>query len=145
MMDANMGTTSACIDRAHSFLGGEDLAFAETDVLWRTLKDVNELALARMVLQRMRVDPERIIDGIPTDPGLRNELCREEALLTSKDIELDAAVRHDLALQLLANRHDLDDPNLDGDGETLGIAGGICKRKWSDLPICRPEARGYVL
>ena len=132
-MDAQTGSTSKYVDRAHSFLGGEDLAFAEVDVLWRTLKDVNELALARMVLQRMRVDPERITDGIPADPGLRNELCREEALLTSKDVELDAAVRHDLALWLLATRYDLDGSNLDGDRETLGIAGGICKRKWNDL------------
>ncbi|OSI68672.1 hypothetical protein BSZ22_20670 [Bradyrhizobium canariense] len=81
----------------------------------------------------MRLAPERVTDGLPAEPRLRDELCREEALLTSKDIELGTDVRHDLALKLLANRYELDDPNLDGDGETLGIAGGICKRKWNDL------------
>jgi hypothetical protein len=54
-MDAQTGSISKYVDRAHSFLGGEDLAFAEADVLWRTLKEVNELALARMVLQRMQI------------------------------------------------------------------------------------------
>jgi predicted acylesterase/phospholipase RssA len=132
-MDAHTGSISNYVDRAQRFLRGEDVAFTEADVLWRTLKDVDELALARMVLQRMRVDPECITDGIPADPGLRSELCREEALLTSKDIELDAAVRHDLALKLLANCYDLESSTLDGDSETLGIAGGICKRKWNDL------------
>jgi hypothetical protein len=55
-MDAHKGTSSNYVNHAQSFLGGEDLTFAEADALWRTLKDVNELALARMVLQRMRVE-----------------------------------------------------------------------------------------
>jgi predicted acylesterase/phospholipase RssA len=126
-------TTSEFVENARSFLGGEDLPFAEADALWRKLKVANELSLARMVLQRMRLDPDRVVGGIPADAELRNELCREEALLTSKDIELNAAVRHDLALELLANRYDLTDPKLDGDSETLGIAGGVCKRRWNDL------------
>lgn len=132
-MDALTANTSKGVDRARSFLGGENLAFAEANVLWRKLKATSEFALARMVLQRMRLDPDRIIDGVPADPEVRNELCREEALLTSKDIELNAAVRHDLALKLLANRFNMDDRSLDGDSETLGIAGGICKRRWNDL------------
>jgi hypothetical protein len=64
---------------------------------------------------------------------LRNELCRQEALLTTKDIELSASERRDLALKLLVSRFDLDSPALDVDRETLSITGGICKRKWDDL------------
>ena len=61
-------------------------------------------------------------------------LCRQEALLTSKDPELDAATRHDEALNLLANGFGfIENTTLAGDGETLGIAGGICKRRWNDL------------
>jgi predicted acylesterase/phospholipase RssA len=131
-MGATRADTTLAKD-ARGFLGGEDLPFAQADTLWRRLKDADELALARMVLQRMRLEPDRITDGIPADAEIRNKLCHEEALLTSKDIELDAAVRHDLALKVLANRYDLADPKLDGDGETLGIAGGICKRRWNDL------------
>jgi predicted acylesterase/phospholipase RssA len=131
-MDAHTGSTSNPVDRACRFLGGEDLAFTEADGLWRKLKETNELALARMVLQRMRLVRDRI-EGFPASPAVADELCHEEALLTSKDIELNAAVRHDLALKLLANRYDLANPKLDGDSETLGIAGGICKRRWSDL------------
>ena len=62
-----------------------------------------------------------------------DELCREEALLISKDPELGVAVRHRRALEVLQERFALDDPHLDGDAETLGIAGGILKRRWEDL------------
>jgi hypothetical protein len=126
-------TTPTCVERARSFLGGENLGFVEANALWRELMRINELASARMVLQRMRVNPDCITHGLPADQELRDELCRQEAVLTSKDVELNAADRHDLALKLLASRFDLDNPALDGDGETLGIAGGICKRKWDDL------------
>jgi hypothetical protein len=40
-------TTSNLVKEARSFLGGEDLPFAEADALWRRLKDADELALAR--------------------------------------------------------------------------------------------------
>jgi hypothetical protein len=42
-------------------------------------------------------------------------------------------LRHDKALEILSDMFDLDDPSLNGDAETLGIAGGICKRRWLDL------------
>src|SRR5262249_58738903 len=85
----------------------------------------------RRVLERVRQKPECLSDGVPDD-GL-DRLCREEALLTSKDPELNAATRHDDALKLLARGFRLKSAGLDGDGETLGIAGGICKRRWNDL------------
>ncbi len=131
-MDAHTGGISDGVDCARRFLGGEDLAFTEADGLWRKLKESNELALARMALQRIRLIRDRI-EGFPANPAVADELCREEALLTSKDIELNAAVRHDLALKLLADRYDLASPKLDGDSEILGIAGGICKRRWGEL------------
>src|SRR5262249_42363713 len=61
-------------------------------------------------------------------------LCRQEALLTSKDPELDTATRHDEALNLLTSGFEfIENKELAGDSETLGIAGGICKRRWNDL------------
>jgi predicted acylesterase/phospholipase RssA len=130
-MDAHPDDPLAAIERARRFLIAGNLSFTEVDALWRTLKRIDELALARMVLQKMRLERARIA-GFPASQELVRQLCREEALLTSKDVELDAAVRHDLALTLLADRYDLTDPLLD-ETEVLGIAGGICKRKWIDL------------
>ena len=93
------GTTSKYVESARGFLGGEDLPFPEANALWQDLMRANELALARMVLQRMRLEPDRIVGGIPDDQKVRDKLCCQEALLTSKDIELNAALRHDLSLQ----------------------------------------------
>jgi len=81
----------------------------------------------------LRRVPDCLLDGIPAASDVKDRLCREEALLTSKDLELNAASRHDLALKILAERFDLEDKKLDRDSETLGIAGGIYKRKWRDL------------
>jgi hypothetical protein len=39
---------------------------------------------------------------VPTDAPSKNKLCQQEALLTSKDPELDVATRHDKALSVLA-------------------------------------------
>ena len=63
----------------------------------------------------------------------KERLCQQEALLTSKDPELNSAMRHDLALKKSGEEFDLDDAGLDGDAETLGIAGGILKRRWQEL------------
>ena len=119
------------VTRARKFLAGERLKFAQVDTLWKDLKKQDQFSLARRVLERVRQKPECLSDGVPDD-GL-DRLCREEALLTSKDPELNAATRHDDALKLLARGFRLKSAALDGDGETLGIAGGICKRRWNDL------------
>ena len=145
--------TSEARERARSFLAGEQLTFEEADGLWRRLK--SQPALARPVLARIRASTVRrvveeplqttnpalavisgsrsLIDGLPDDAATLDELCRQHALLTSKDFELLAGVRHDLALEILGERFELDSPELDGDSETLGIAGGIHKRRWEDL------------
>jgi predicted acylesterase/phospholipase RssA len=119
--------------RARKFLAGERLKFAQANELWQRLKKQDQLSFARRVLERVRRVPNCLIDRVPADAATKNKLCREEALLTSKDVELNAATRHDFALEILKERFDLDDSHLDGDGETLGIAGGICKRRWNDL------------
>ena len=119
-------------DRARAYLAGESLTVEEVNRLWQALKEADDLALARAVLAQFRKG-EGLIDGPVRDRRRRQELCRQEALLTSKDLDLSATIRHDRALELLADEFDLDDPGLDGDAETLGIAGGILKRRWSDL------------
>lgn len=117
---------------AHAFLAGTQLSFADANALWLRLQRDDEISRARAVLAHLR-EGNGLLDQMPPQREIREELCRQEALLTSKDPELSAAVRHDRALQILAQQFYLDDPALDGDAETLGIAGGIFKRRWSDL------------
>ena len=122
------------VGHARKFLRGEQLKFAEADELWKRLKKEDQLSLARQVLRQLRERPLCLSDGLPNDTPTKAILCRQEALLTSKDPELDAATRHDEALTLLANVFGfIENTELAGDGETLGIAGGICKRRWNDL------------
>jgi predicted acylesterase/phospholipase RssA len=127
-----MSKTDA-IKRAHKFLAGERLKFEQANALWKQLKEEDQLSLARRVLEQMRRRPDCLSDGVADDGPINDTLCREEALLTSKDPELNAATRHDDALKLLARRFNVNNSVMDGDGETLGIAGGICKRRWNDL------------
>jgi predicted acylesterase/phospholipase RssA len=120
------------IERAHQYLGGEYLAFDDLHALWKKLRDDDEISLARRVLAQLRLG-QGVLKGLPADRSLKEELCRQEAMLTSKDPELRAADRHDLALSILAQEFDLGSSKLDGDAETLGVAGGIYKRRWDDL------------
>ena len=122
------------VSNARKFLRGEQLKFAEANKLWKQLKNEDQLSLARRVLRQLREKPLCLSDGVPNDTTTKEVLYREEALLTSKDPELYAATRHDDALSLLASKFEFITNNkLAGDGETLGIAGGICKRRWNDL------------
>jgi hypothetical protein len=59
--------------------------------LWKQLKAEDELSLARRVLQHMREKPHCVIGGIPNVAATKKQLCEQEALLTSKDPELNAA------------------------------------------------------
>jgi len=125
--------------RARRFLAGERLAFDAVFAMLGPLKQQDQLSLARRILERIRKReddsisdgvPDRDVNGIPT----RDYLCQQEALLTSKDPELSASLRHDQALRILARGFRfINDRSKAGDAETLGIAGGICKRKWNDL------------
>jgi len=119
------------VGQAQRFLGGQALAFASVDALWRELKDSGEFGLARAVLARLR-DPrsDALLDVVPASRSLKSELCREQALLTSRDPDAEVATRHDEALLILAEEFDVDSET---DPEVLGIAGGIFKRRWEDL------------
>lgn len=124
---------SDLIATARAYLAGQAKTFADANRLWKDLKRADEISLARRVLERLRKG-EGLIGELPGDAKTRLALCQQEALLTSKDCELGAMIRHDQALRLLRQCvGSLDDPSLDGDAETLGIAGGIYKRRWSDL------------
>ena len=120
------------VAQARSFLAGESLTFREADRLWKELRKLDELSLSRAVLSRLR-QGKYLSDALPGDKAALDELCRQEALLTSKDPELSATTRHRLALDILGKVFVLQDAALDGDTETLGIAGGIHKRQWEDL------------
>jgi predicted acylesterase/phospholipase RssA len=118
---------------ANAYLRGKQLPFAEVHALWKALKSRDDLGLARSVLARMR-QGDRLVDGLPADDDLRRKLCQQEALLTSRDNELPAASRHDTALRILrTGLGNIDDPKFDTDRETLGIAGGILKRRANEL------------
>ncbi|WP_284619149.1 patatin-like phospholipase family protein [Aquabacterium humicola] len=120
-------------DRARAFLAGTELCFEEADALWQRLKKAGELSLARRVLEQVR-DSHCLLDGLPANSQVKRRLCQQEALLTSKDPELGSTLRHDAALRILCEVFDdLDDPAHNVDAETLGIAGGIVKRRWLEL------------
>jgi predicted acylesterase/phospholipase RssA len=126
-------TITELAELVHAFLAGRALSFNDADQLWKGLKTGDEISLARRVLERMR-QGRGLIDGLPADRKKRLQLCQQEALLTSKDSEVIATRRHDRGLTILTDVFgDLDDPALDADTETLGIAGGILKRRWNDL------------
>ena len=120
------------IERARRFLAGRQLSFLSAHQLSKSLRDKNELSLARAVLARMREEGALIPEPQPL-PADVDETTRLEAELTSKDPELNTAERHDRALDILRKRFDLNSPQYDGNGELLGTAAGIYKRKWQDL------------
>jgi predicted acylesterase/phospholipase RssA len=120
-------------DLARKFLAGQQLSFDKADALWQHLTKLDEISLARAVLHRIRDSKSALLDELPASGEVRDRLCQQEALLTSKDPELGVSMRHNTALGILNERFDLGSSRLDGDGETLGIAGGILKRQWEDL------------
>ena len=121
-------------DLARNFLAGQQLPFATAHELWQQLKKLDEISVARAVLHHIRNTQGALSDEVPTDREIRDKLCQQEAMLTSKDPELGVTMRHRAALKILEKRFDdLNDSRLNGDRETLGIAGGILKRQWEDL------------
>ena len=118
---------------AQSFLRGKALSFPKANDLWKDLKKADEISMARRVVRQLRAG-RAVIGPIQTDRKTRDKLCQQEALLTSKDSELLVTMRHDDALKMLADHFgDLTDQTVDTDVETLGIAGGILKRRFNDL------------
>jgi hypothetical protein len=120
------------IERAREFLGGAQLTLKDANDLWKALKGADELSLSRRVLARLRAG-KGLFSSESMDRKTKQKLCQQEALLTSKGSELNAARRHDLALKILAQEFTLDGDDQTTDAETLGIAGGILKRRWAHL------------
>ncbi len=118
-------------EEAQAFLAGRRLRFDEADALWRQLMRDGDWTLARGVLERLRAG-DSLIEPLPAERRVREMLCQQHALLTSKDETEPPVSRHDRALAILAEEFDLDDPALE-DPEALGIAGGIHERRWKDL------------
>ena len=121
---------SKAIDEACDYLGGAAQLFEVLNELRKQLKSENEISLARRVIAKMRKE-EDLLDELP--PSQKPDLCRQQAELTSKDQELSVNSRHDIAFKILGEMFDLGNAALNGDAETLGIAGGICKRRWMDM------------
>jgi len=121
---------SKAVDLACDYLGGAAQLFEVLNQLRKQLKYENEISLARRVIAKMRKE-EDLLDELP--PSQKPDLCRQQAELTSKDQELSVNSRHDIAIKILGEIFDLSSTSLNGDAETLGIAGGICKRRWMDL------------
>lgn len=115
---------------ARDFLAGKDFAKGEAERLAESLAKANQIGLARQVLERMRVDGT-LRDGPLKDKDLRR-IAPRQAIWTSKDPDLPTSWRHDRAIQILESAYELNQDTFDN-AEILGIAGGICKRRWQDL------------
>lgn len=112
---------------AEEFIAGRrSMQINEIDVLWKACKADEAFSHARRVLMRRRGGNDARI--LPADQGYKppsDQYLREQhALITSKDPDLSASLRHEWALTLL--NADLKTSS----AEALGIAGGIWKRRW---------------
>ena len=118
---------------AKDFLAGAELTLKELNQLCSQCLKANDVSTARALLERARTHEGALRDLEQATGADLDRMRIREALFTSKDPELSAALRHDEALRLLALRFGrLDDPLLTAP-ELLGVAGGICKRRWQDL------------
>jgi predicted acylesterase/phospholipase RssA len=110
---------------AERFIGGVSLSTEDVDRLWKACKTDEAFSHARRVLHRRRRNDRTIRPAAAGYLGPTPQKLREqEALVTSKDPDLAASIRHEWALQIL-------EPDIDrSTAETLGIAGGIWKRRW---------------
>lgn len=111
---------------AERLIGGTPMTVTEVDTLWQACKTDEAFSHARRLLRRRREGAPQIDPARPGDPApvAAQTLREQHAMMTSKDPDLASSLRHDWALQLL--QADL----AHGSAETLGIAGGIWKRRW---------------
>jgi predicted acylesterase/phospholipase RssA len=110
---------------AERFIGGVSLSVDEVDAVWKACKADEAFSHARRVLRRRQPNASYVRDAPQEYRAPAPQQLREQAaLMTSKDPDLAASVRHKWALRIL-------EPDLDkSTPETLGIAGGIWKRQW---------------
>jgi predicted acylesterase/phospholipase RssA len=109
------------IRQAQQFLRGEEAGLEELRGLTKRLKNLQAFGYARQICARARTKLE-----INRDPQLRLWFAQQHALCTSKDRDLTED-RHSAALDILAEVEDL---KTTAEQESLGIAGGILKRRW---------------
>jgi len=112
---------------AERFIAGNEMRFDEADAIWKACKTDEAFSYARRVLGRL-ISSALHKNITPAKAGVEvssaQKLLEQAALMTSKDPDLAASVRHDWALRILS-------PDLEtSSAETLGIAGGIWKRRW---------------
>jgi predicted acylesterase/phospholipase RssA len=138
--------TKGFTDQAKAFFQGRRFPLLSLDRLWIGLKSIHELSLARRVLSQLREQFRTGGQGCDAPATLdEDKWCREEALLTSKDPALSASIRHDRALEILRQKFPISEEASNGvDRETLGIAGGILKRRWMDLGQLRDLRRSLI-
>lgn len=112
---------------AEQLIQGRPMAVTDVDQLWKACKTDEAFSHARRVLRRRLDNAPHIGPPPPGDtsaPEAAHKVREQLALMTSKDPDLAASMRHDWALQILQ-------PDLaQGSAEALGIAGGIYKRRW---------------
>ena len=128
---------SDAVRNAKAYLRGTALPQTVLDSLWPQLKKELEFGYARQVLENYYSE-KLILGQFTLGQKKLDKLCQQWALCMSKDPDVSAAVRHDRALAILRKRFTLQEYMEDGekveatkDQESLGIAGGILKRKWS--------------
>ena len=107
------------IERAKAFLRNGERDADEAFALVKELKRMQEFGYARRLLGCAR--KAEVAEPLAT------KLRQQHALCTSKDLDLPPTARHDLAIAILEAGEDLQTTT---DQETLGIAGGILKRRW---------------
>lgn len=111
---------------AEDFIAGWELDERDVDGLWNACKSDEAFSHARRVLHRRLTNTSNVVparEEYPKRPTPQ-KLREQSALMTSKDPDLSASMRHDWALRIL-------EPDLQtSSAETLGIAGGIWKRRW---------------
>jgi predicted acylesterase/phospholipase RssA len=112
------------IKRAKGILRGANIKSTPDELLTlaKSLKKENAFSYARQILARARRDP-----AVNKDAELRLNIIQQRALCTYKDNDLPADSRLTRALEILEETGDLLHTT---NQETLGIAGGIYKRKW---------------
>jgi predicted acylesterase/phospholipase RssA len=109
------------IRQAQNILRGEEASLDVLRALVKSLKNIQQFGYARQICARARAKPE-----LSHDPKLRLWFGQQHALCTSKDKDLTED-RHSAAIDILAEADDLKTTQ---DQESLGIAGGILKRRW---------------
>lgn len=111
------------IERARDLLRGRAAAVQEHLALAKKLKAVKQFSYARRLLALARAH-----EGFVHEPdNVRHVIVQQLALCTYKDDDLPVEERLTRALDVLSSLGDLSTTT---DQETLGIAGGIFKRRW---------------